>query len=234
MTDERATAGRHCICLEEETMDVAVGTVFIVDDDGAVRAALLRLLGAARYRVQAFESAARFLAEQDDDTPGCLLLDICMPGLSGIELQRALDGSPSVRPIVFLTGMGDIETSVQAMKAGAVDFLTKPIDATRLFPAIDRALRCDAEQRPKRAIRDVIEKRLKKLTPREREVMVHVIRGRLNRQIAADLCTVVGTVKMHRGRVMSKMNVRSVAELVHLATHGGIAIEPILHRRRAD
>jgi len=209
------------------------GTVFIVGDDRDVRIALLRLVTAAGYRAQAFESAARFLAAQDKDTPGCLLLDASLPASSGIELQSALDGSPSARPIIVLSGRADIQASVEAMKAGAVDFLTHPIDGARLFPAIEQALRRDAEHRRKRQISDAIEKRLKKLTPREHEVMAHVIRGRLNKQIAADLCTVVGTVKIHRGRVMSKLRVRSVAELVHLAVHGGIASDPILHSNTA-
>jgi FixJ family two-component response regulator len=209
------------------------GTVFIVGDDRDVRIALLRLVTAAGYRAQAFESAARFLAAQDKDTPGCLLLDASLPASSGIELQSALDGSPSARPIIVLSGRADIQASVEAMKAGAVDFLTHPIDGARLFPAIEQALRRDAEHRRKRQISDAIENRLKKLTPREHEVMAHVIRGRLNKQIAADLCTVVGTVKIHRGRVMSKLRVRSVAELVHLAVHGGIASDPILHSNTA-
>lgn len=214
-------------------MNSTEGTVFIVGDDRDVRIALLRLVTAAGYRAQAFESAARFLAAQDKDTPGCLLLDASLPASSGIELQSALDGSPSARPIIVLSGRADIQASVEAMKAGAVDFLTHPIDGARLFPAIEQALRRDAEHRRKRQISDAIENRLKKLTPREHEVMAHVIRGRLNKQIAADLCTVVGTVKIHRGRVMSKLRVRSVAELVHLAVHGGIASDPILHSNTA-
>ncbi len=157
-----------------------------------------------------------------------------------MELQRALDGSPNARPIVFLTGMGDIPTSVQAMKAGAVDFLTKPIDAKRLFAAIEQALRLNAEQRLERTIRNTIEQHLQTLTPRERQVMAQVIRGRLNKQIAADLGTGEKTIKVHRARVMSKMHVRSVPELVQLAARVGIGIEPVLfggvavqNRRRA-
>lgn len=210
-----------------------MGTVFIVDDDREVRTALSRLLAAAGYPVRAFESAARFLNEQDADTPGCLLLDVCLPGLSGMELQRSLIGSPTARPIVFLTGMGDIETSVTAMKAGAVDFLTKPINDERLFGAVEQALRRDAEQRLERAIRNTIEQRLHTLTPREREVMMHVIRGRLNKQIATELNTGEKTVKVHRARVMSKMAARSVPELMQLTSRVGIAFEPILHAPEA-
>lgn len=203
-------------------------TVFLVDDDAVVRTALSRLLAAAGYPVRAFESAGAFLDGHDAETPGCLLLDVCLPGLSGMELQRALDGSPNARPIVFLTGMGDIPTSVQAMKAGAVDFLTKPIDAKRLFAAIEQALRLNAEQRLERTIRNTIEQHLQTLTPRERQVMAQVIRGRLNKQIAADLGTGEKTIKVHRARVMSKMHVRSVPELVKLAVRAGIGIEPVL------
>ena len=152
-------------------MEGVVGTVFIVDDAREVRMGLSRVLGAAGYPVRSFESAGLFLDQQDDETPGCLLLDVCMPGLSGLELQRALAGSPNARPIVFLTGKGDIEISVHAMKAGAVDFLTKPIDHERLLAAVEEALRRDAEQRLVRALRSRIQQRLEKLTPRERDVM---------------------------------------------------------------
>lgn len=215
-------------------MNNASGTVFIVDDEDVVRSALSRLLAVAGYQVRAFESATRFLEEQDADAPGCLLLDICLPGLSGIELQHALDGSPSTRPIVFLTGMGDVPTSVKAMKAGAVDFLTKPIDSTKLFPAIEHALQRDAQQRLEREIRKPIEQRVMKLTPREREVMMHVIRGRLNKQIAADLNTGEKTVKIHRGRVMTKMHARSVPELIQLALRAGFVGELTLPRRPSE
>jgi FixJ family two-component response regulator len=209
-------------------MNGNANTVFIVDDAREVRMGLSRLLAAAGYQVRAFESAVSFLKEQDAQAPGCLLLDVCMPGLSGIELQQSLVGSPFARPIVFLTGRGDIQTSVHAMKGGAVDFLTKPVDDVRLFAAVEQALQRDAEQRLERAIRDTIEQRLKMLTPRERQVMAHVIRGRLNKQIAADLGTGEKTVKVHRARVMSKMVARSVAELVQLAARVGVAIEPAI------
>jgi FixJ family two-component response regulator len=209
-------------------MNGTTNTVFIVDDAREVRTGLSRLLAAAGYRVRAFESAASFLQEHDAEVPGCLLLDVCMPGLSGLELQRTLVGSPGARPIVFLTGRGDIQTSVHAMKEGAVDFLTKPVDDSQLFAAVDQALKRDAEQRLERAIRDTIQRRLAMLTPRERQVMAHVIRGRLNKQIAADLGTGEKTVKVHRARVMSKMVARSVAELVQLAARVGVGIEPAL------
>jgi FixJ family two-component response regulator len=203
-------------------------TVFIVDDAREVRAGLSRLLAAAGYQVRAFESAASFLEEQDAEDPGCLLLDVCMPGLSGLELQHSLLGSRQARPIVFLSGQGDVRTSVNAMKDGAVDFLTKPVDDVQLFAAVDQALQRDADQRLERAIFETIQQRLKLLTPRERQVMGQVIRGRLNKQIAADLGTGEKTVKVHRARVMSKMMARSVAELVQLAARVGISSEPTL------
>ena len=209
-------------------MNGTTSTVFIVDDAREVRLGLSRLLAAAGYRVRAFESAACFLQEHDAEAPGCLLLDVCMPGLSGLELQHSLVGSPGARPIVFLTGRGDVQTSVHAMKEGAVDFLTKPVDDQELFAAVDQALKRDAEPRLERAIRDTIQRRLAMLTPRERQVMAHVIRGRLNKQIAADLGTGEKTVKVHRARVMSKMVARSVAELVQLAARVGVGVEPAL------
>jgi FixJ family two-component response regulator len=222
-------------------METEAGTVFVIDDEPAVRKSLSRLLITSGYRVRSFESAEMFLTQQDSAVPGCLLLDVCLPGLSGMELQRALiasprAASPRARPIVFLTGGGDIQISVDAMKAGAVDFLTKPIDGKLLVAAIDRALRLDAEWRLENATRTAIRRRFDALTPRERQVMEQVIRGRLNKQIAADLGAGEKTIKVHRGRVMSKMEARSVAELVRLGAWIGIAVEatlrdPLLHSR---
>lgn len=205
-------------------------TIFIVDDAHEVRAGLSRLLLAAGYRVRAFESAQRFLDEQSCESPGCLLLDFCMPGINGLELQHLLAGLPCARPIVFLSGQSDIHTAVQAMKRGAVNFLTKPIDPDRLLAAVEQAFRQDASQRLERNIRSTIQQRLRRLTPREREVMYHVIHGRLNKQIAADLGTGEKTIKVHRARVMEKMSAHSVAELVRLSSRVGIAVEPVLGR----
>jgi FixJ family two-component response regulator len=207
-------------------MNVTAQTVFIVDDSREVRTSLSRLLAAAGFDVSAFDSAESFLRDHDAETAGCLLLDVCMPGLSGPELQELLVSSQLARPIVFLTGMGDVQTSVYAMKHGAIDFLTKPVDDARLFEAVELALRRDIVLRQERSIRNTIQHRLEVLTPRERQVMAQVIRGRLNKQIAADLGTGEKTVKVHRARVMSKMMVRSVAELVQLGARVGVSMEP--------
>jgi FixJ family two-component response regulator len=215
-------------------MDGEARTVFIVDDAPEVRTSLSRLLSVGGYRVQGFDSAESFLKAHDAEAPGCLLLDVCMDGLSGPDLQHALASTGLVRPIVFLTGQGDIQTSVHAMKEGAVDFLTKPVDHVRLFAAVEEAMRRDAEQRLKQSILKTIRQRLRGLTPRERQVLAQVIRGRLNKQIAAELGTGEKTVKVHRARVMSKMMVRSVAELVQLCTQVGVSIEPIQGCRTAS
>jgi FixJ family two-component response regulator len=206
-------------------------TVFVVDDAREVRISVSRLLNAKGFTVSSFESAEQFLREQDPDAPGCVLLDLVMPGMSGLEAQRALEESGNRRPIVFLTGQGDIQASVHAMKAGAVDFLTKPIDDTRLVVAVEQALRIDDANRRDSAIRGMIRQRLQLLTARERQVMNEVVLGRLNKQIAAKLCVGEKTVKVHRAHVMSKMGVRSVAELVTLAARVDVAMEPALVRR---
>jgi FixJ family two-component response regulator len=203
----------------------AIGTVFIVDDIPEVRRSLSRLLQAAGYRVAAFESSEDFLKYHHADTPGCLVLDICLPGLSGMELQHQLQHTRLARPIIFLTGRGDIQTSVAAMKAGAVDFLTKPFEAAQLFAAIDKAIRHDAERRAERATREAVEARITRLTPREQEVMTYVIRGLLNKQIAAAMGPGEKTIKFHRGRMMTKMRVRTVAELVQLVAKVGLTHE---------
>jgi FixJ family two-component response regulator len=204
-------------------MNNEIGTVFVIDDDPAVCRALSRILIAAGYGVRAFESAEGFLAEGHAEAPGCLLLDVCLPGLDGMQLQRSLLSSPCPHPIVFLTGRSDIQTSVNAMKAGAVDFLTKPIEGERLVAAIERALQRDAERRLEYAIRSAIQHRFDKLTPRERQVMDGMTRGRLNKVIAAELGIGEKTVKVHRARLMQKMGVRSVAELVPLGARIGLA-----------
>jgi FixJ family two-component response regulator len=197
-------------------------TVFIVDDDSAVLKSLARLLRSARLNVMAFGSPQEFLERHDPRAPGCLVLDLAMPGLNGLELQAALTVKGSAIPIIFLTGHGNIPASVQAMKRGALDFLTKPVNDDDLLKAVQAAIEKDRIARIARAELEDIQARLDSLTPREREVLTHVVSGQLNKQTAADLGTVEKTIKVHRGRVMEKMKVHSVAELVHLAERAGI------------
>jgi FixJ family two-component response regulator len=198
-------------------------TVFVVDDNPGVVKALSRLLRGKGYAVQSFTSPQAFLANHDPAVPGCALLDVSMPGLNGLELQQALTaGRGSQRPVIFLTGKGDIPTSVKAMQAGAIDFLTKPVDDRDLFVALATAEEQDAKSRHRHAELKAIQGKLASLTPREREVLTHVVAGRLNKQIAGDLGTAEKTVKLHRGRMMGKMCVRTVADLVRLAEKVGI------------
>jgi FixJ family two-component response regulator len=204
-------------------MTDAAFTVFLVDDDAGVLKALSRLLRARGYEVRSFTSPRAFLADHDASIAGCAVFDVSMPGLDGLELQQALSAGGSQRPVIFLTGTGDIPTSVRAMRAGALDFLTKPVDDDDLLTAIARAEKQDAGTRHANAELDQINARFAVLTPREHEVMTHVIAGRLNKQIAGDLGTVEKTIKVHRGRVMEKLGVRSVAELVRLAEKAGVS-----------
>ena len=192
--------------------------IHVVDDDAGVRIALSRLLASTgAYQVRAHADAESLLhALEDDDGVGCILLDISLPGLDGLAVQRALAESSRAKPIIFLTGCGDVPTCAAAMRLGAVDFLTKPADEAVLFDAVTRAVAKDQSQRSTRAQQAVTEGRLASLTPREREVLTHVMAGRLNKQIAADLGTAEKTVKVHRARGMEKMHVRSVAELVRM------------------
>ena len=199
-------------------------TVFLVDDDARVLKALSRMLTAHGRDVRTFASAEQFLMEHDPEIPGCAVLDVAMPGLDGLELQRVLGQKGSRRPIIFISGQGDVPTSVNAMKAGAVDFLTKPLRDKHLLEAIARAEQTDAAARKARAELSSIQAKVETLTPREREVLSHVVAGRLNKQIAADLGTVEKTVKVHRGRMMEKLGVRTVADLVRLAEKIGVQI----------
>ena len=198
-------------------------TVFLVDDDAGVLKAVARLLRTRGYEVRSFTSPQAFLANHDASVAGCAVLDVSMPDLDGLALQAALTADGSQRPIIFLTGKGDIPTSVRAMRAGALDFLTKPVNDTDLLAAIARAEKEDCEIRSANTSLNTINARFALLTPREHEVMTHVIAGRLNKQIAGDLGTVEKTVKVHRGRVMNKLGVRSVADLVRLAEKAGVA-----------
>jgi FixJ family two-component response regulator len=200
-------------------------TVFLVDDDDSVRRALTRLIKSAGYAVQAFASARDFLEywRITNEGPACLVLDVRMPGLSGLDLQHELLASNTLLPIIFITGHGDIPMSVKAMKEGAVDFLPKPVKDKDLLNAIEQALaRADHDLREQKEL-EYVQKRLKTLTPREREVMSLVVRGLLNKQIAFELGTVEKTVKVHRARVMEKMEVQSLADLVRLAEKVGLA-----------
>jgi FixJ family two-component response regulator len=193
-----------------------------VDDDPAVLKAITRLLNAAGYRTRSFSSPQEFLSAHDPSIPGCAIIDLVMSELDGLHLQQALLETGSERPIIFLSGKGDVSTSVRAMKAGAVDFLTKPVKREALFSAVVRAAKVDALSRQKRDESKSIGDRLATLTHREREVLEYVIAGRLNKQIAASLGTVEKTVKVHRGRMMAKLGVKSVADLVRLADKAGI------------
>jgi FixJ family two-component response regulator len=196
-------------------MNEPAPTVFVVDDDPSVRKGLARLLSSAGYRADTFPSADEFLARWlPDPVPGCALLDIMMPGIDGLELQRRLLDERHRLPIIFITGHGDIPSSVRAMKAGAVDFLAKPFNDEDLFRAVREAIARDARDRDERQERDAVAARYATLTPREREVMAIVVRGKLNKQIAHELGLSEKTVKIHRGRVMEKMQVQSVADLV--------------------
>ncbi|MGB7098242.1 MAG: response regulator [Xanthobacteraceae bacterium] len=198
-------------------------TVFLVDDDPSVLKALSRLLRARGYDSQCFTSPQAFLTNHDASLPGCAVFDVSMPGLNGLELQQALTTAGSQRPVIFLTGKGDIPTSVRAMRAGAIDFLTKPVCDMDLLAAIERAGKADARARRIDAELQAINAKIATLTPREREVITHVIAGKLNKQIAADLGTVEKTVKVHRGRIMKKLAIRSIADLVRLAERAGIS-----------
>ena len=200
-------------------------TVFIVDDDADVRRALTRLLCASRYVTRSFGSAAEFLAHHDPTVPGCLLLDLAMPDQSGLDVQSALVEAGCQRPIIFLSGHGSIAESVIAMRAGAVNFLTKPVENEELLGAVEEGLRMDEEQRRAIGLRQIVQERIATLTPREREVLAHVVEGRMNKQIAGDLGTVLKTIKVHRARVMHKMRVRSLAQLVKLIAASGVVLE---------
>jgi FixJ family two-component response regulator len=189
----------------------------VVDDDASVRTALARLLGSAGcYRVLTHDCAEDFLACYDPEAHGCLVLDVGLPRLDGMGLQDVLRGGPHPVSIVFLSGRADVPMCADALRRGAVDFLTKPVDEALLFAAVARALDQDASTRALHAQQASATERIASLTPREREVITHVMAGRLNKQIAADIGTAEKTVKVHRARGMEKMHVRSVAELVRL------------------
>lgn len=192
-------------------------TVFIVDDDRAVRDSLRLLVRSVGWNVQTFGSADEFLAEFDPQAPGCLVLDIRMPGMSGRELHERLNEMGAAPPVIFITGHGDIPMAVEAMRAGATDFITKPFRDQDLLDRIREAIATDTDQRGQQARLSVIHKRLARLTPREREVMDLVVVGKANKVIAMDLEVSERTVEIHRARVMTKMEATSLAHLVQMA-----------------
>ena len=209
----------------ERSLPETASTVFVIDDDPDVRQALSRLLESAGWRVATFSSAKSFL-DAADEASGCLVLDLAMPGLNGLELQQALEARGSVLPIVFLTGRGDVASSVQAMKRGAVDFLEKPVDDERLLAVVADALARHRALRDAHAERKGIAARVALLTPRERQVLEMIVAGRMNKQIAAALGTAEKTVKFHRGNVMHKMGARTLADLVKIAARFAIGAPP--------
>jgi RNA polymerase sigma factor (sigma-70 family) len=202
--------------------DEAPPTVFVVDDDESFARGLERMLRASGYAVRCFTSAADFLAHRPAGAAGCIVADLKMPGMDGMSLQLTLARSDDSLPMVFLTGHGDIPTSVTAMRRGAEDFLTKTAPRDQLLRAIERALARDARERLARAHRRGLQARFSGLTPREREVLAHVLRGQLNKQIAADLGISERSVKRHRTSLMEKLRVESVAALTRLALEAGI------------
>ena len=197
-------------------------TVYVVDDDPSVLKSLRRLLESAGYKVRVFASAQEFLRPKQTDRPACLILDVSMPGLSGMQLQESLVEESISLPIIFISGHGDIPTSVRAIKSGAVDFLPKPFDDAMLLKAVREALDKSRREYAAQAEAAEAKQRLASLTPREAEVFAHVVTGKMNRQIAAELGISEKTVKVHRGRVMEKLGIWSVAELVRLAEKVGL------------
>ena len=200
-------------------------TIFIVDDDAAFLASIERMLLASGYTVRSFISATDFLTQRPAETAGCIVADLQMPGMNGMALQKTLAQSHNPLPIVFLSGQGDIPTSVQAMRNGAEDFLTKTAPKEELLAAIERALARDARERKDRARKRELLMRFGQLTPREKEVLAYVLHGRLNKQIAAELDIDERSVKRHRSNFMRKLDVKSVAELAQIAVEAGMSGE---------
>ena len=207
-------------------MDEQPATCFVVDDDASVRRSLSFLIKSLGYRVETFDCAAAFLARKSHEGIGCLITDVKMPGMSGLDLQDVLGRRGAPLPIIFITGHGDLPMGVEAMKKGAVDFLAKPFDDEDLTAAIELALERCRNARETSAAADAAQHRIETLSPREHEVLRHVISGRLNKQIAFDLGIAEHTVKIHRGRIMKKLAVDSLADLVRLAEKAGLAPTP--------
>jgi hypothetical protein len=197
--------------------------VYLVDDDPGMLRALGRLLRSEGFDVSLYESARRFLEEHEPDASGCLVLDVAMPEIDGLELQRILANGPSAMPVIFLSGHGDIPMAVRAIQGGAVNFLTKPVRADELISAIRLALELVSRRSADVANLSVLKARLDTLSPRELEVMQHVITGKLNKQTATDLGVAEHTIKIHRMRLMRKLEIQSVADLVRAAERLGVA-----------
>ena len=204
-------------------MSGATELVCVVDDDQSVRRGLRRLFKSAGYAAETFASAEDYLAREIFEGPACLVLDVRMPGLNGLDLQKTLESRGACEQIVFITGHNDVATCTQAMKNGAVDFLMKPFDSEELIDAVKHALRRGKEHLRKRTERRAARGRIDKLTPREFEVLRFVIMGLLNKQIAAELHTAEKTIKVHRGRVMQKVGVTSVPDLIRISQRAGVS-----------
>jgi FixJ family two-component response regulator len=202
-------------------MTSQTSVVHVVDDDASFRGALGRLLRASGYRAVLYESGDQFLCDPNSKEPGCLLLDMQMSGLSGLELQDRLQRLGSISPIIFLTGYGDVPSSVRAMKAGAQDFLSKPVEEKTLLDAVERAFARYQERRDQHDRLNVLRARVAALTPRETQVFESVVRGKPNKQIAFDLGTSERTIKAHRQSIMHKLHVQSLAEAVLIAERIG-------------
>src|SRR5262245_9957914 len=219
---ERKSGGTPGRPSEGADMAKTAAVVFVVDDDASLRSSLRRLITSVGFEVEVFPSARAFLDARRPDVPGCLVLDVRLPGLSGLDLQRELAETDAELPIIFLTGHGDIPMSVQAMKAGAVEFLTKPFRQQALLDAIQSAIESDRTIRAERQERAELRRRYASLTPRERDVLAGIVAGLLNKQIAGELGTSEATVKEQRGHLMAKMQAGSVADLVRFASRLGI------------
>ena len=199
------------------------GTVHIVDDDLSVQRSVRRLLESVGLNSECYSSAQDFIERRNADAPGCLLLDVRMPGLSGLELQDHLRSEACMLPIIFVTGCGDVPMTARAMKAGAIDFLQKPFNEQELLEAIERALTRNCQMRQEQAERRKVQMRLRLLTPREQEVLERVVAGKTNKEIAAEFGITEKTIKVHRARVMEKMQADSLAQLVVLAQVAGVS-----------
>jgi RNA polymerase sigma factor (sigma-70 family) len=208
-----------------QTQSIIQPIVYVVDDEESIRRAIARLVGRAGYQVLLFQSAEEFLVQKPSDAPSCLILDVNMPGLTGMDLQEALVVSGHNLPIIFVSGYANVPMSVKAMKTGAFDFLTKPFTAEELLEAISKAIETDIRQKKEKEEIENIQSRIETLTPREAEVFSLVVTGMLNKQIAAELGISEKTIKVHRARVMEKMRAGSLAELVKLAEHAGKVIK---------